>query len=150
MYTHRDQHNLGSVFFLHLLYDAAVCDLTRIALPGFAFPLANAFHDAPVDFLSQCQRRSWFHANRISTLIRKGRAHGRLAFDDPFVGDAAFESAKIQIVFAATMSSNPDFIRTTADNIRTNIELLDMLSQNEAGLNPYVRCRSSHSHNAEH
>jgi hypothetical protein len=73
MYTHRDQHTLGAVFFLHLAYHAALCDLTRVALPGFAFPLAGAFHHAPVGFLSQCQRRAQFHAAKISVLIRQGQ-----------------------------------------------------------------------------
>jgi hypothetical protein len=139
MYTHRDQHTLGAVFFLHLAYHAALCDLTRVALPGFAFPLAGAFHHAPVGFLSQCQRRAQFHAAKISVLIRQGQRHGRMAFDDPFVADATFESTKIQIVFAAVVSNDADFIQQTARNIRTNIELLHTLSQEEVGPNPYVR-----------
>jgi hypothetical protein len=139
MYTHRDQNALGAVFFLHLLYHAAICDLTRVSLPGFSFPLADAFHDAPVDFLLQCQRRAQFHAAEISTLIRNGLPHRGLAFDDPFVTDAVFESTKIQIVFAAVTPNESDFVRMTADRIRSNMELLHTLVEDDAGSNPYVR-----------
>jgi hypothetical protein len=62
-----------------------------------------------------------------------------MAFDDPFVADATFESTKIQIVFAAVVSNDAHFLQQTAKDIRTNIELLYTLCHNKAGPNPYVR-----------
>ena len=55
MYAQKDQHILGAVVSLHLFYHAALCDLTRISLPGFNFPLAVAFQKVPVEFALQCQ-----------------------------------------------------------------------------------------------
>jgi hypothetical protein len=133
IYLLKDQHMLGAVFFLHLLYQAAICDLCRTSLPGFDFPLAAAFRDAPASFITQCQQRCYFHAESISQIIRKGLRHGRIAFGDPFVADATFESTKIQIVYAATLRHDPDAIKLTTINLQTNIKLLDTLSSNESG-----------------
>ncbi|KAF1828564.1 hypothetical protein BDW02DRAFT_223305 [Decorospora gaudefroyi] len=138
MYMLKDQHILGAVFFLHLLYHAALCDLTRISLPGFCFPLAAGMRNATAAFISQCQRRCQFHAESISDLIRKGRPHGRMAFDDPFIADATFESTKIQIVISAIMPNNTNDIRTTRENVITNFELMNMLNLDEVGSSPYI------------
>jgi hypothetical protein len=138
LYLLKDQHMLGAVFFLHLLYHAALCDLCRISLPGFDFPLAAAFRVAPASFITQCQQRCHFHAESISQVIRKGLPHGRTAFDDPFVADATFESTKIQIVHAATLLHDSDTTKHTADNIETNLKLLDTLRSIENGASYHV------------
>lgn len=139
LYMHKDQHTLGAVFSLHLLYHAALCDLTRISLPGFGFPLASAFQDAPTEFIAQCQQRCQFHARKISHIVRQGKSHGRVAFDDPFAADATFESTKVQIICSAIMPHTSDDTVTTTSNIIDNLELLNMLSYSSTEPNPCVR-----------
>jgi len=138
MYILKDQHMLGAVFFLHLLYHAALCDLTRISLPGFSFPLAARMREANAAFISQCQRRCQFHAESISDLIRKGRPHGRIAFDDLFTAGCTFESTKIQMVFSVTVDSNVATMQKTRENVLSNFELMNTLNLDEAGSSPHV------------
>ncbi|RDW59107.1 hypothetical protein BP5796_12031 [Coleophoma crateriformis] len=139
IYIRKDQHSLGSLFALHLLYHAAVCDLTRISLPGFSFPLAVAFWDAPPEFLLQCQKRSQFHAEEISRLVRQGKPHGRLAFDDPFAVDATFESTKIQIIASAIMPHTTESTVSTRNNVADNLQLLKFLGAGASEPSPYIR-----------
>jgi hypothetical protein len=54
-YVHKELNILGAIYMLHFLFHAIFTDLTRISLPGYAFPLAAAFHTAPLPFLQQCQ-----------------------------------------------------------------------------------------------
>ncbi|VUC26095.1 unnamed protein product [Clonostachys rosea] len=139
MYIHKDQHTLGALFYLHLMYNAAIFDLTRISLAGFSFPLAGAFQNAPSEFRSQCQERCRFHVMAVSDLIRQGLAHGRVAFDDSFCADAALESSKVQIIHSATVANDIQSTQKTRENLRTALKLFDMLHANQAGRSTYIR-----------
>lgn len=138
MYIHQDEHVLGAVFSLHILYHAVAFDLTRISLAGFTFPLARAFRDAPVAFKLQCQQRCNFHASEVSELMRKGLAHTPTAFDDTFCPDAMLESTKIQIIYAATVARDEKTLATAKQNIRTNLRALSLLHPGTENDNPYV------------
>jgi len=139
LYALKDQHKLGAVVLLHLLYHAAMCDLTRVTLPGFHFPLAAAFRHAPAAFVSQCQQSCHFHAKSITDIIRQGMSHGSMPFQDPLVADTTFESTKIQIVFSTTLSSDPDLLLMAENNINSNLGLLDAFNMGEAGSSYHVR-----------
>lgn len=124
---------------LHFFYHSLICDLTRISLPGFDFPLASSFRTAPLAFRRQCQERCRFHADEISRLIRTGLIHGRRAFDDLHCAMAAVESVKIQIAHTCTATLNDrDERAKTAANIRSNMTLLDMVHLERDRPNPYV------------
>lgn len=140
-YIHKEQHIGGAVFFLHMIYHAAVFDLTRISLAGFNFPLAGAFAGAPPDFRADCQKRCRFHASEVSNVIRQGFRHGAAAFDQPFCADVALESAKIQIIYTSTVANDAESVELTKTNLRTNLQLLKVLHAGRDGLSPYVSAR---------
>ncbi|KAH7000660.1 hypothetical protein EDB80DRAFT_724325 [Ilyonectria destructans] len=138
-YIHKDQHVLGAVFSLHLMYNAAIFDLTRISLAGFSFPLAASFLHSPPEFRSRCQERCRFHANAVSDLIQKGLIHGRDAFEDSFCADAALESAKVQIIHSATVVGGDDSMDKTRHNIRKILEFLNFLHVDKDGHSTHLR-----------
>jgi hypothetical protein len=61
-----------------------------------------------------------------------------VAFNDPFAAAVILESTKIQIVHSTTFSKGPDAIKTTADNVKTNVELLDDLDCSENNASHHV------------
>ncbi|KAK5455282.1 hypothetical protein LTS15_006002 [Exophiala xenobiotica] len=129
-YVQTETNIIGAVFVLRLLYLSIIADLTRVALPGFDFPLSSALRTALNSFRKQCQQRCRFHADQVSRLIQKGPIHGKRACDDFHCAVAAFESAKIQIVHTSTVTSNSaEERKKTTDNVRFNIKLLNMLKR---------------------
>lgn len=138
LYVLKDNRELGSVVFLHILYHAAVCDLTRIAMPGFNFPLASAFRGASTEFIRQCSQRCLFHAEEISNIIDQVGSAGSCAFDDPAIADATAESAKIQIIYSAAVSNHPD-AEATREKILINLRLLDAMRLDRDKASPHVR-----------
>ncbi|EEU40352.1 uncharacterized protein NECHADRAFT_76532 [Fusarium vanettenii 77-13-4] len=138
-YIHKDQHTIGALFYLHLMYNAAIFDLTRISLAGFSFPLAASFQHAPPEFRSQCQERCRFHAAAVSDIVRQGLTHGRVAFDDNFCADVALESSKVQIIHSATVANDDQSTEKTRQNLRTTLQLFDLLHANQDGQSTYVR-----------
>lgn len=138
----REQRLLGGVFFLHFLMHSVASDLTRVSLPGFSFPLAVAFQSVTPDFRSQCQECCRFHAKQITELIRKGLTHGMMAFDDVFTADAALESAKIQIIYAATVNQAPEVIHGTRENLSVMFRFFDLFNRGKGGPSQYVRTAS--------
>ncbi|UKZ48354.1 hypothetical protein TrVGV298_002577 [Trichoderma virens] len=137
-YVHKELSIISGVFMLHFLYHSIVCDLTRVSLPGYVFPLSAAFHSAPLEFRRQCQERCRFHADEISRLVRVGFGYGIRVFDDLHSLMATFESTKIQIIHTATATSNAIDIRERASyNIRLNMRALDILHLQKDKPNPY-------------
>ncbi|EXJ77350.1 hypothetical protein A1O3_09576 [Capronia epimyces CBS 606.96] len=125
LYIQKEQHLVGAIHYLHLAYHASVIDLTRIALPGFSFPLASTLAHAPPTFRTQCQQRCRYHASEISKIIRRAREYGPEAFDDHFCNVATFESTKAQIIYCATVRPHDAALRLeVAEDIRTNLSLL--------------------------
>ena len=138
LYVLKDNRELGSVVFLHVLYHAAVCDLTRIAIPGFNFPLATAFRGASADFINQCSQRCRFHAEEVTRMIAQVSSAGSCAFDDPAIADAAAESAKIQIIYSAAVANHSDQ-EATKERIRNNLKALDVMRLDRDKASPHVR-----------
>ncbi|KAL7933105.1 hypothetical protein V8C35DRAFT_304933 [Trichoderma chlorosporum] len=137
-YVHKELNIISAVFMLHFLYHSIVCDLTRVSLPGYVFPLSAAFHSAPLEFRRQCQERCRFHADEISRIVRIGFGYGIRVFDDLHSLMATFESTKIQIIHTATATSNAIDIRERAGyNIRLNMRALDILHLQKDKPNPY-------------
>lgn len=139
MYILKDSGILGAVFVLHLLMHAVIFDLTRTSLAGFNFPLSNDFKIAPDDFKLKCQDLCRQHAIEVSLLFRKALPYGRHAFDDLFCVDAAFESSKVQLVYAATVNHSPFIVQQTKSNLCTNIECLKTFSRDTDTRNSVVR-----------
>ncbi len=138
MYVLKDKGILGAVFVLHLLMHAVVFDLCRVSLAGFNFPLSGEFKDAPADFKDTIQARARYHADQVSQLLRRGMAHGTSAFDDLFCVDAAFESSKIQLVYAATVNQIPQVAQATRANLSTNLDCLKSFSRDTNTRNSVV------------
>ncbi|OAL42991.1 hypothetical protein IQ07DRAFT_650613 [Pyrenochaeta sp. DS3sAY3a] len=143
MYMHKDQHTLGALISLHYFYHAAMCDLTRISLPGFNFPLAASFRSTPDSFTAQCQQRCLFHAKEISKIIFASQVHGRLAFDDTFAADVTFESTKIHIVCAALNLGGIEPTPGPRVVISRNIDALKMSASGMSNQSPHIRALSS-------
>ena len=140
VYVHKELNILGAVYMLHIFFHTVVTDLTRISLPGYAFPLAAAFRSAPPHSLRQCQDRCRYHADEVAGLIKTGLAHGREAFDDIHCKAAALEAAKIQIVHTATTGNSPEVRQRASENIRTCIQLLDLTNVRRDKPNYFVSC----------
>ncbi|TQV94492.1 Fungal transcriptional regulatory protein [Cordyceps javanica] len=139
MYILREANILGAVFVLHLLMHAVIFDLTRTSLAGFNFPLSNDFKVAPDAFKTKCQDLCRHHAIEVSQLFRRALYMGRSAFDDLFCVDAAFESSKVQLVYAATVNHSPFIVQQTKSNLGTNIECLQTFSRDTATRNSVLR-----------
>ncbi|KAJ6789952.1 hypothetical protein PWT90_10831 [Aphanocladium album] len=139
MYILKDNSILGAVFALHLLMHAVIFDLTRTSLAGFNFPLSNDFKVAPDDFKLKCQDLCRHHAIEVSQLFRKAIYQGRSIFDDLFCVDAAFESSKVQLVYAATVNHSPFIVQQTKSNLSTNIECLQTFSRDTDTRNSVLR-----------
>lgn len=138
LYVLKDNRILGSVLFLHILYQSTVCDLTRIFMPGFNFPLGAAAKEVPADFALQCRRRCCFHAEEITKILRAAQVDGVTALDDPIIADATLESSKIQIIHSAAVSNHIN-IDATKENIRTNLEVLRDMRLDRQKQSPHVR-----------
>lgn len=140
--AHRDQRSLGALLSLHLIYHSCVSDLTRITLAGYNFPLALACSRAPVDWLLRMQERCLAHAGRVSRLLANGLALGTGALDDSIVPAVAFESTKIQVVYAATLArGRAETTSTIARNVQFNLEAINMLHGGLSRTSKHVRSR---------
>ena len=101
--------------------------VTRIFLPGFAFPLSAACGMVPEEFARQCQSRARYHADEITKLLASVLPHGPEAFDDMICHMAAFQAAKVQIVHtAAFLPDTPAARQELAARLETNIRLMTM------------------------
>ena len=143
IYIHKEQHITGAVFFLHALCHAAMFDLTRISMPGFAFPLAAGFRNSPIEFQLDCQRRCRFHASEASNIFSQAFIHDTTVFDQPFIADVALESAKIQIIYSATVDNSVQLVETTKHNLRTNLRFLQFMHAGKEGRSPHVGLEGS-------
>ncbi|KAI7759794.1 hypothetical protein LZL87_009117 [Fusarium oxysporum] len=70
IYVHKELNSLESLLYLHRSYHIFICDLTRISIPGFAFPLAAAFRATPQAFISHCQDVCRHHAAQVTKILR--------------------------------------------------------------------------------
>ncbi|TXC02706.1 hypothetical protein FocTR4_00015641 [Fusarium oxysporum f. sp. cubense] len=122
IYVHKELNTLESLFYLHLSYHILVCDLTRISIPGFAFPLAAAFRAAPQAFTSHCQEH-------LSFLFAESTTYA-----------ATYEATKIMIVYAASLSdSEHDTRMGLKEDVMFNMKVL---SEQTRGSLPKRACRA--------
>ncbi len=142
----QENRQLGGVLLLYFLMYSIVSDITRPSLPGYSFPLATAFQEAPQTFRSQCQERCRFEAVRITGLIRTGLTYGRVLFDDIFPRDAALEAAKIQIVYSAAINQSPEIMQETRENINTTLYFFTLWHHGKHGHSEYVRAKTFNGH----
>jgi hypothetical protein len=129
----KNKPSIGATFLFHFLMHAVIFDLTRISLPGFNFPLAKAFINAPTKIRSHYQNLCRSHAVEVSNLIRQGLDYGEGALDDVFCADATVESAKIQIIYAAAVNRTIDVARDTEANLEVHLQFLKRFHQGKAG-----------------
>ncbi|QKD60317.2 uncharacterized protein FOBCDRAFT_244058 [Fusarium oxysporum Fo47] len=130
IYVHKELNTLESLFYLHLSYHILVCDLTRISIPGFAFPLAAAFRAAPQAFISHCQDVCRHHAAQ----------HLNFLFAESTTYAATYEATKIMIVYAASLSGNEHDTRMgLKEDVMFNMKVL---SEQARGSLPKRACRA--------
>jgi hypothetical protein len=125
IYVHKELNTLESLFYLHLSYHILICDLTRISIPGFAFPLAVAFQAAPRPFISHCQDVCRHHATQVTKILRMMAQHLNPLFAESTTYAATYEATKIMIVYAASLGeSNPDIQMQLKEDIMFNMKVL--------------------------
>ncbi|KAJ0142973.1 Methyltransferase psoC [Fusarium oxysporum f. sp. albedinis] len=140
IYVHKELNTLESLFYLHLSYHILVCDLTRISIPGFAFPLAAAFRGAPQAFISHCQDVCRHHAAQVSRILRMMAQHLNFLFAESTTYAATYEATKIMIVYAASLSGNEHDTRMgLKEDVMFNMKVL---SEQTRGSLPKRACRA--------
>ncbi|KAL5359157.1 hypothetical protein BJX96DRAFT_164247 [Aspergillus floccosus] len=103
-YIQRDQQQLSAFYAIHLLYHQTFCDLYRVVLPGYRFPIKEALKKAPRTFILECQNACLEHAEAISSILKSSFQHGPEALDDPISGVCLYESTKIQVIIGRSCS----------------------------------------------
>ncbi|KAF6814229.1 nitrate assimilation regulatory protein nira-like protein, partial [Colletotrichum plurivorum] len=126
VYALQDMDLLSATLALHMSYHVAVVGLTRIFVPGFAFPLSTACKDVPPEFAKQCQRRCRYHADEITKLIDQAFQHAPEVFDDLICHMAAFEASKVQIVHTAVFENTENSRAELRSMLETNMHLMDI------------------------
>ncbi|KAM0076121.1 hypothetical protein ACKRZS_011815 [Fusarium odoratissimum] len=140
IYVHKELNTLESLFYLHLSYHILVCDLTRISIPGFAFPLAAAFRTAPQAFTSHCQEVCRHHAAQVSRILRMMAQHLSFLFAESTTYAATYEATKIMIVYAASLS---DSEHDTRMGLKVDVMFnMKVLSEQTRGSLPKRACRA--------
>ena len=138
-YIHRDQHQLGALFALHLAYHQCYCDLYRVVLPGYQFPIAKLFATAPVEFVQRCQVQCRQHAEMISQIASKGSELGQESFSDPLCGICIYESTKIQVIYMTCLAFGRNEVWDLAvENVKINLRALHLIESELTKVAPYV------------
>ncbi|KAF6799533.1 nitrate assimilation regulatory protein [Colletotrichum musicola] len=126
VYALKDMYLLSATLALHASYHVAVVGLTRIFLPGFAFPLSMACKDVPPEFTKQCRRRCRYHADEITKLVDQAFQHAPEVFDDLICHMAAFEASKVQIIHTAFFENTENSRAELMSMLETNMHLMDV------------------------
>ena len=139
IYIHRDQHQLGAFFALHLVYHQCYCDLYRVVLPGYHFPISVLFNGAPEGFTQKYQEQCQQHAVIISQVAQQGSELIEDAFADPLCGICIYESTKVQVIYMTCVALGQSEIwDSTAQNIKTNLAVLQVIETYHAKRGFYV------------
>lgn len=127
IYIHRDQQQLSAFYTMHLLFHQTFCDLYRIVLPGYRFPIEQALCKAPQEFLVECQNECLLHADAISMILQDAVKHGPEALDDPICGACIYESTKIQVIIGRSCSPGLPIEgwARILQNTSTNLDAMD-------------------------
>ncbi|KAF4441418.1 Regulator of drug sensitivity 1 [Fusarium acutatum] len=140
IYLHKELNTLESLFYLHLSYHILICDLTRISIPGFAFPLAAAFQAAPGPYISHCREVCCHHAEQVSRILRMMAQHLNPLFSESTTYAATYEATKIMIVYSASLGEQePDTRMRFKGDIVFNMKVL---SEQTRGTLPSRACRA--------
>ncbi|KAI1023852.1 hypothetical protein LB504_005036 [Fusarium proliferatum] len=140
IYVHKELNTLESLFYLHLSYHILICDLTRISIPGFAFPHAAAFQAAPGPFISHCRDVCRHHAEQVTRILRMMAQHLNPLFSESTIYAATYEATKIMIVYSASLGEQePDTRMRLKDDIVFNMKVL---SEQTRGNLPSRACRA--------
>lgn len=123
-YIHCDQHQLGLYFATHIVYHLCYCDLFRVMMPGYDFPLRRALTTAPPDFITYYQSQCTHHAELVSEVLRLGQRHGRSAFDDRIYQAACYESCRLQLAGLKLPNIQHIDPEQTSKNLITNLDIL--------------------------
>ncbi|KFY44340.1 hypothetical protein V494_01524 [Pseudogymnoascus sp. VKM F-4513 (FW-928)] len=129
-YIHKGSSQQGAFYAMHLAYHKCYCDLYRVVLPGYQFPITKAFTGASTEFIQQCQERSYNHADAISKIFKIALDSDGSVFTEPLCGVFAYESTKIQVIFVTTyVGQNPgEFYNQITENIETNLQTLEKIT----------------------
>lgn len=127
IYIQRDQQQLSTFYTMHLLFHQTFCDLYRVALPGYRFPIKQALRNAPREFLVECQNECLQHADAISLILQNSMQHGPESLDDPICGACIYESTKIQVIIGRSCSPGLPIEgwARILQNVSTNLDAMD-------------------------
>lgn len=140
-YVHEEQQTLGAFFALHLVYHSSRVDLARATLAGYSFPIPSTLADTSPEFRAHYQERAFHHAASVSSILGSGLVHSPSCFDDYSASTAAFESTKVQIIYATTVAwADSCLHRQIASNIHTNLRVLQVMYPYMDMPNVYVSC----------
>ncbi|KAJ5116700.1 hypothetical protein N7456_001048 [Penicillium angulare] len=124
-YIHEESNQLPAFYALHLLYHQCFCDLYRVALPGYQFPLSAVIEKNRPGVEQHMQFQCAEHAKAITNILKMNLQRRKKPLVDSSCAICAYESSKIQIVYARTsMGLGQDVVK---QNIATNLEALDLM-----------------------
>ena len=123
-YVHEENNQLPAFYALHLLYHQCFCDLYRVALPGYNFPISSTIEDYRLEERNALQLQCAEHAQAITSILQMALGRRMKSLVDSVCAICAYESSKIQVVYARTSSTSDQAVK---DNIETNLRALDVI-----------------------
>lgn len=137
IYIHKGEAQLAAFYALHVAFHQCYCDLFRILLPGYQFPMRESLISPPPGFLRRYQSECQRHAEAISVMSRRMTAMGGDPFADPLCGICIYESTKIQVIYLTCVATSQLELWDLVSNyIQTNLEALKIIEirQSKGGL----------------
>lgn len=139
-FIHQEQHQLSAFYLLHLLYHQCYCDLLRITLPGYTFPLAAQFSNSPLGFVDSIRQKAYKNAKVVSSILKRGLQQPINPFDDPLCAACAYEATKIQIIYVATCGAGEyQEWNEVAQDVLANLTVLRLLRSDRDSLAPLLK-----------
>lgn len=141
-YIHREEAQLSLFVSVHMIYQACYTDLLRVVLPGYHFPLSDAFESCPVPEVKLMQQSCLEHALQITRIIGIGLSHVTFgAFDDSICIAAAYESTKIQLLgyrHSLGQEATPSARERLVESLDINLSLMENRSFRRHGQNGFL------------
>lgn len=125
-YVHEENNQLAAFYALHLLYNQCFCDLYRVSLPGYRFPLSEVVAREQPERVEGLRVQCVERAQGITNILGAALIKGTKGFIDSVCSICAYESSKIQVIYARTCMEEVD--EDVERSIRTNLEALDIIS----------------------
>lgn len=123
-YVHEENNQLPAFYTLHLLYHQCFCDLSRVALPGYSFPISTVIEKNQPERTKDLQLLCIDHACEITAILSASLRRKTRSLIDSTCAICAYEATKIQAVYARTCNG-PEI--DPAENIITNLTALDLI-----------------------